>query len=41
MIVIQIKEDIIFPTNIKVSNEAKDFILRILKKNPDERLKIG
>lgn len=30
-----------FPTNIPVSAEAKDFILKILKKNPGDRLKIG
>lgn len=30
-----------FPANIPVSEEAKDFVLRILKKNPGDRLKIG
>ena len=35
-----IKEDITFPKDIAISDEAKDFVLKILKKNPDDRLKI-
>jgi serine/threonine protein kinase len=37
---LQIKEDITFPKDIAISDEAKDFVLKILKKNPDDRLKI-
>lgn len=37
---IQIKDDIVFPKDISISEEAQDFILKILKKNPEDRLKI-
>lgn len=36
----QIKEDIVFPQDVQLTNEAKDFILKILNKNPVERLRI-
>jgi serine/threonine protein kinase len=30
----------VFPNDILISDQAKDFVLKILKKNPDDRLKI-
>lgn len=36
----QIKDDIVFPRDIPISDQAKDFILKILQKNPLDRLKV-
>ena len=35
------EEDIKFPSWVDISENAMDFILKILKKNPDERLSIN
>ena len=35
-----IKEDIVFPSDLTLTPEARDFVLKILKKNPDDRLKV-
>lgn len=35
-----IKEDIVFPSDLSLTSDAKDFVLKILKKNPDDRLKV-
>lgn len=30
-----------FPDNAGISEEAKDFVLKILQKDPNDRLKVG
>ena len=37
----QIHEEIVFPEYVEVSELAKDFILKILKRAPEERGTIG
>ena len=32
--------DLKFPENIPISNEAKDFIIKLLQKKPDKRMSI-
>lgn len=36
----QVEDEIKFPEYIDVSDQAKDFILKIMKKNPEERMEI-
>lgn len=36
----QVEDEIKFPEYVDVTDEAKDFILRICKKNPEERMEI-
>lgn len=35
-----VEDDITFPEYVDVSDEAKDFILQIMKKKPEERLEL-
>lgn len=35
-----IEDEVEFPSNVEVTKEAKDFVLKILKKNPCQRMKI-
>ena len=37
----QISDEILFPEDLELSPTAKDFIFKILQKNPEDRLKIS
>ena len=37
---IQVEDEIKFPEYVDVTDECKDFILRICKKDPDERMEM-